>query len=362
MSVFKSCLIGWSLCALVAGCVAEVGTSDDAVVSRAALQTSSIAFDVALRGTGTASIHASVYTNTAIRRGDTVLAVHGLFETGTTFEPLAEAVFADRALRRRIKRVVAIDMTGHGESGFPISLPEGARFGELTIEDNVAVVLQSIEALRRLRMGPATLIGHSMGGLESQAAQQTLLTQGSSLARRGVRHVVLLAPVPPHGRPWMQPPPSDLSSLVVQDPVLGAYVTLPPFIWVAQAYTTRAGVSVAGAPTPEDVEANGYSGPEPLTVLLQLTESPIALPSGETIVIPRPTVEAGAFAPRHGTRLSLVSFAEDTLVPAPDLADLYQYLTGDTRGRGYHAVTTEDSVHSMFLSNPEGLLAALRER
>jgi hypothetical protein len=159
----------------------------------------------------------------------------------------------------------------------------------------------------------------------------------------------------------MQPPPSDLSSLVVQDPVLGAYVTLPPFIWVAQAYTTRAGVSVAGTPTPEDVEANGYSGPEPLTVLLQLTESPIALPSGETIVVPRPTVEAGAFAPRHGTRLTLVSFAEDTLVPAPDLADLYQYLTGDARGRGYHAVTTEDSVHSMFLSNPEGLLAALRE-
>ena len=49
------------------------------------------------------------------------------------------------------------------------------------------------------------------------------------------------------------------------------------------------------------------------------------------------------------------------VVPAADLADLYQYLTGGTRPRGYRPVATDDSVHSMFLSNPQGMLDALRD-
>jgi len=361
MKRFTTSTIAALALAALLGCTHELDSAQGAVAtSSSALRTTSIDFDVSLRGTGTTNIHATVYSDSARRGGETILAVHGLVETGTTFERLAEAVFADRALRRRVRRIVAIDMTGHGDSGFPENLPQGARFGELTIEDNVSVVVQSIAALRRLRMAPQVIIGHSMGGLEVQAAQQQLLAQGSSLAALGVRRVVLLAPVPPHDRPWTQPPPADLSPFVVQDATLGAYLSLPPAVWIAQAYTTRAGMLVAGAPTPDQVVERGYSGPEALTTVLQLVESPIPLPTGGTLVIPRPSVDAGAFAPRRGTQLSVVSFAEDVLVPAADLADLYRHLTGDARGRRSFAVTTADAVHSMFLSNPAGMLDVLR--
>jgi len=347
-------------CLLALGCAQTSEADADPGAVSEALRTSSIDFDVALRTTGSVNIHATVYTNTEIPWGDTILAVHGLIETGAMYAPLAQTLFADRALRRRIKRVVAIDLPGHGDSGFPENLPDAAKFGDLKIEDNVDVVLQSIDALRRRRLAPQTIIGHSMGGLEVQAVQQALLARGSSLAARGIRSALLLAPVPPHAQTWTQPPASDLSPFLVQDPTLGTYIAFPSAVGVAFSFSTLAGTLAPNAPTPDVAEERGYFGPEPLTTLLQLVESPIALPSGDTLVIPRPTVDAGAFAPRHGTRLSLLSFAQDTLVPAGDLDDLYTHLSGDTRLRRYHEIVSDDAVHAMFASDPEGMLDALR--
>jgi len=39
-------------------------------------------------------------------------------------------------------------------------------------------------------------MGHSMGGLEIQSAQEQLLASGSSLAKHGVFSAILVAPVP----------------------------------------------------------------------------------------------------------------------------------------------------------------------
>jgi pimeloyl-ACP methyl ester carboxylesterase len=196
----------WLLIVALAGCTQDVGSGSGGEVesSAASLRESSLEFEVSVRGTGRATIHATVYTNESAWLGETILAVHGLAETGKTFGPLAEALFEDRALRRRIKRVIAIDLVGRGESSFPEGLPAGVTFGDLAIEDNVSTVLQSIDALRKLRLSPQTIMGHSMGGLAVQAAQQALLDQGSSLAAKGVRSAILLAPVPPHGRPWIR--------------------------------------------------------------------------------------------------------------------------------------------------------------
>jgi pimeloyl-ACP methyl ester carboxylesterase len=338
------------------------GSANDpsVAVAESELTPESLKFPVTLRGTGQVTINATIYRNPRARSGANVLAVHGLSETGFTFRPLAETIFADRRLSSRVKNVIGIDMPGHGDSGFPSNLPNGARFGELTIDDNVSVVIQSLDFLRQKRLNPRIVIGHSMGGLEVQATQQALLAQGSSFAHKGVFGALLLAPVPPHGQQWTQPPPADLTPLLVNDPVLGTFLQLPPQVFIQQAFGTLTGTLPANAPTPEEVVAGRYVGPEPLATVLQLVEATVPLPGGGTITLQRPTVNAGAFSIRNGTIASVVSFSQDPLVPAGDLDDLYRHLTGDSRNLLYRAVTADDAVHAMYISNPEGMLDAIR--
>lgn len=360
-------LTNWILCvALIGGlggCSGAPETEGESIdaVQQNERATHDVTFPVKLRETGSATIHASVYSNPRCRNRTTVLAVHGLSETGFTFEPLAQALFADRVLGATIRRIVAIDMPGHGDSTYPTGLPNGGRFGDLMIEDNVSVVLQSIEALRHKGLPVSVLMGHSMGGLEVQATQESLLAQGSSLRAHGVSSVVLLAPVPPHGRPW-HPAAGDPSAFLKTDATLGTYLQLTPEAFVAQAFSTRAGTIAPNAPTPDEVTAGRYVGPEPITTLLELVEQPIPLPDGTTTVLPRPSVREGAFGPRNGTRATIVSFSEDVLVPAADLKDLYEYLTGDTRDRLYRPVVADDAVHATYISNPEEVVDALRDR
>ena len=348
---------------LLAGCSGSPAASTDESVGRAAsaIGTShDVVFEVSLRGTGTSTIHAHVFDNPTGRGLVSVLAVHGLVNTGFVYEPLAQAIFADAALGRVVRRVLAIDLPGHGDSTFPQNLPDGAKFGDLLIEDNAGVVLQSIDALRRRGMSTPIVIGHSMGGLAIETVQQQLLSAGSSLAAHGVVGAILLAPVPPHGEPWTVPPTGNLGPFLVTDPVLGTYLQIPAAAFVPLAFTTTTGQVAANAPTPDQVTAGRYLGPEPISTLSELVEAAVALPDGGSVTLSRPTVEQGAFAPKHGTLLSIVSFSEDTLVPAADLEPLYAFLTGDSRDRLYHEVTAPDAVHEMLVSDPEPIVDAIR--
>lgn len=354
--IIQALLLG----AAAAGCAAEGDAESELTLHEQALEVHHVSFDVSVRESGAAALSATVYRNS--RRGYlSVLALHGLAETAASFEPLASAIFRDRSLGRRVAQVTALDLIGHGRSGFPESLPAGVTFGQLTIDDNVSVVLQVLEQLHRERRSPQVILAHSMGGLTIQAVQQVLLDSGSSLAALGVRQVILLAPVPPRDRPWQRPPAADLSAFVVQDPPNGPYVDLPPALFVAQAFSTLAGTVAPNAPTPEVVEQEGYSAVEPLITILQLTDSPVPLPDGTTTVLGRPRVSAGAFAARRGTALVLASFSEDTLVPAGNLPDLYGYLSGDTTQRRLVQVVAPDAVHSIYISNPVAVVEAVRE-
>jgi pimeloyl-ACP methyl ester carboxylesterase len=338
----------------------SVGTSESIGTTESALDATDVSFNVAIRGTGTSTIHGHIYTNPANSKGANVLAVHGLSGTGFYFGPLAQALFADAGLSRAIKRIVAIDMPGHADSTYPSNLPDGLLFGDLTIDDNVSVVVQAIDALRSRGLGPKVVIGHSMGGLEVQGAQQALLSAGSSLAAHGVLGAILLAPVPPHGQQWVRPPSGDPTPFIVNDPTLGSYLSLPPAIWIqAGTFTNLAGL-VADAPSVDQVTNGRYVGPEPLTTLLQLIEATVPLPDGGSFTLQRPTVSGGAFAPSHGTPLALVSFSQDVLVPAVNLGPLYEYLTGDTHDVLYSPVVADDAVHGMLISNPTGMLDAIR--
>jgi pimeloyl-ACP methyl ester carboxylesterase len=356
--------VGFASLTGLTACAEETDAASDELVgesiaqSESSLQTRGFDFSVALRETGSAKIHATVFSNERIRRGETVLAVHGLAETGATFEPLARAVFSDRVLTRRVKRIVAIDLVGHGKSGFPEGLPDGA-FGQLTIDDNISVVQQAIHALHDRRLAPTAIVGHSMGGLTVQALQEVLLKQGESLADHGITKAILLAPVPAGEQPWVRPPSPDVSSLLVTDPVLGTYLALPPALFIAQAFSTTAGVPAPNAPTAETVTARGYSAFEPFATLAQLVGIPLPTPAGD-VTLPRPPVSAGAFAEDNGTSLTLFSFSEDTLVPAENLGGLYSYLTGDTNQEQYVPVVADDAVHSQYISNPSAFVKSLR--
>lgn len=349
--------------ALLAGCSASPSApADESVGSTAsAIGTSDdVVFDVSLRGTGTSTIHAHVFDNPSQRGVVNVLAVHGLVNTGFVYGPLAQAIFSDALLGGVVRRVLAIDLPGHGDSTFPENLPDGAKFGDLLIEDNAGVVLQSIDALRRRGLPTPIVFAHSMGGLAIQTVQQQLLAARSSLAAHGVVGAVLLAPVPPHGRPWTVPPTGDLAPFLVTDPVLGTYVQIPAAAFVPLAFTTTTGQIASNAPTPDEVTAGRYLGPEPISTLSELVEAAVPLPDGGSVTLQRPTIEQGAFAPQHGTVLSIVSFSEDTLVPAADLGPLYEYLTGDSRDRLYHEVTAPDAVHEMLVSDPTPIVRAIQ--
>jgi hypothetical protein len=158
----------------------------------------------------------------------------------------------------------------------------------------------------------------------------------------------------------VRPPSPDLSSLLVTDPVLGTYLALPPALFVAQAFSTTAGVPAPNAPTVETVTTRGYSAFEPFATLAQLVGIPLPTPAGD-VTLPRPPVSAGAFAEDNGTSLTLFSFSEDTLVPASNLGGLYSYLTGDTGQGQYVPVVTDDAVHAQYISNPAAFVKSLRK-
>lgn len=308
---------------------------------------SPVCFDVSLRG-GTAEICAAVYENAEANNGRTILAVHGFTETAATWEPLADAMFANNQLSKKIARVVAIDLPGHGASAAPVGLP-GGLFGNLTINDNVAIVIQSIDLLAAEGLAPGSIMGHSMGGLEVQGAQEALLAQGSSLAAHGVSRAILVAPVPAGNAPWTQPPPSNLAPFVVTSADLGSYLNIPPFIArLGGGFTTQAGTLVSG--TPSVAEMPPYVGFEPIVASLQLV--------GQVPGLPRPSVREGAFAPQNGTQLTLISFSQDILTPQVDHDDLYLHLVGHS-GSGFEPVVGPEAVHSMHITDPAGVLNAL---
>lgn len=325
------------------------------------LTESDLYFDVPIRGTGSVSIHANVYENPhAGYFARTVIAVHGFTETANVWAPLADAIFEEAPRGKRVKRIISIDLPGHGESGFPENTPDGSNFGALVIEDYIGVVIASIDTLAAQGLGPQAIYGHSMGGLIVQGVQQTLLDQGSSLADHGVHRAVLIAPVPAHDQQWNQSPTGDVSPFIVFDPVNGTYLDLPAAVFQASSFGTLGGTLAPNAPSIAEIDANGYVGIEPLTVALQLTETPFDTPAGP-VVIPRPSVEEGAFGIANGTLLAVLGFTQDILVPASDLPPLYDHLTGHSHGLLSITIDKPDAVHSMYVSNPEGLIEALHE-
>jgi hypothetical protein len=111
---------------------------------------------------------------------------------------------------------------------------------------------------------------------------------------------------------------------------------------------------VPNTPSVATFVANNWVGPEPITTLLELV--------GTSAPLWRPFVRQNAFQLQNGTVLTVIAGSQDVLTPQVDQPILYTYLTGlSATGRTlYRPVNTDDAVHSMYISNPTGLLDALK--
>jgi pimeloyl-ACP methyl ester carboxylesterase len=320
------------------------------LVSSLASAQQTIAFDAAVSG-GTAPVNVTVYENSSARPGAAnILAIHGFTETAAMWEPLAEALFSRPVTKHLVKRVIALDLPGHGNS--PIPTLAAGLFGDLTLYDNVGVVIQAIDFLRAEGLGARMIVGHSMGGLAIQSAQEQLLQGGSSLAKRGVRSAVLLAPVPVAEITAWMPAQSELPPAYLRFDN-GTYIVLDAVgALFGGGFSTTASTPTMPVITPAAfaLDFTGMIGAEPIVTAGQLVGS---IPG-----LPRPSARAGAFALRNGTLLTVVGFSEDILTPAAQQEPLYEHHLG-RRGLLYQEVVAPDAVHSMVITNPHGMLDQL---
>jgi pimeloyl-ACP methyl ester carboxylesterase len=364
MSAFST-RAGAFLALFVVGC----GAADDAAdrgyeepAHASQIQTSStLDIPVTVRGTGTATLKNNVYSNpsASASASTTILSVPGLGATGRVFEPLTQALLADAALRANVKQAITLDLPGHGQSTLPAGLPAGIKYGDLTLDDHVDIVVQTIEALQKQGSAPALVVSHGVGALYVAAAQQKLLDRGSSLSKLGVRRVLFYAPVPSHGRPWTQPAQeANVNSFFASDATAGTTYKLTPEAWTRQNFTTRAGTLAPTAPAAADLATKGWIASEPLGAVLQLTET--APPAGGAVVN-RPTVNAGVFAAANGTQLITVAFAENNAVSAADVTSFHQHLSGDTANANLVTVEGPDAVSSAFITSPGKVLESTRK-
>jgi pimeloyl-ACP methyl ester carboxylesterase len=311
-----------------------------------------IAFNVSVTG-GSAPVSVTVYENPDARvTGATVLAVHGFTETAAAWQPLTAALFSHPATKNRVKRMIALDLPGHGYSPLP-TLATPANFGSLTIYDNVSVVIQAIDYLRAHGLGARVLMGHSMGGLAIQAVQEKLLANGSSLSQHGVYRAILLAPVPVANITAWTPAAATIPTSYYRFDN-GTYIVIDNNgALFGGGFSTTASTPTAPVITPAAFALNftGLIGAEPSVTAGQLV--------GAIPTLPRPSARQGAFAPLvNGTLLTIIGFSEDILTPAALQPALYQHLLG-RQGLMYQEVVAADAVHAMFITNPRGMLDQL---
>jgi len=354
MTSFSKHVFGAVLALSVVGCGEEGSASESDLQPEVAAQvaaSSTVDIPVTLRGTGKATLKASVYKNPTVGGAATILSVPGFTATTKSLEKLAAATFANTATGPAVKQIIAVDLPGHGAS----TKTTGVKFGDLTIEDYADAITQSIQALSAAGNGPQLVFGLGSSGLAIAVAQDKLLKSGSSLAKLGVTSAVLYVPVPSAGQPWTTPAtPATISTFITKTDADGSTFKVTDELWSRQGFTNKAGTGGIGAPAAAEITSKGYNAVEPLGVVSQLTG--IAGPAGTPVA--RPTVAANAFATANGTNLIVVGFSESIQVTTADASAFYVYLTGDSAKGKFAEVVDPLAVTNAFFTIPEKVIAS----
>jgi len=191
------------------------------------------------------------------------------------------------------------------------------------------------------------------------AERQALKSNSTDLRQEfGIKHVVLMAPVPGQPISWAFADSGTalavLGQFVTFAPALGIHINIPDAVWPILFFSADSfGNVVPGAPTPADVAALGYNALEPLLSALELV--------GTTPFV-RPSVDARLFGPDSKTTLQIVSYERDTIILPSESAQLYEHLTGDSSGAGSAVVSGAEAVHDLHVSDPSFLLNQIAGR
>jgi pimeloyl-ACP methyl ester carboxylesterase len=316
-------------------------------------------FSVFLPGGGIVDIQLDNYENPTKDAGSkTLLAVHGLGHTGRTFEPLANRLFK-KSGSDEIGRVLALNFPGRNGSG----LPSNKHFGDLTIEDFTAILIGVLDQLHTQRVRIESIVGHSMGGLIVQTAQNRLISTGTSLQKQyGIENVYLLSPSIPNPLPWLfadSGAASQIAEILVSpdDPILGTYLQVlsdDPVkqaelfgIWLTIFFTNRSGEFVEGTPFTTALESN-YVSNEALIMTRQLL--------GANGFV-RPSVNPGIFERKVQKCFRIVTFSEDLDVSGENLLqehqDLYRFLTDKPPSQNVVFVEASNAVHDAYITTPK---------
>lgn len=310
--------------------------------------------DVTFRPGAALDIHVRVFVNESFPcrgRERTAFAVHGLNHTANTWERLAEAFF--RGPRSdQLCRLAAVDLPGSGKSGIPD--PAVIPFGNLLIQDYVTVLIEVLDRLADRGVRPRIAMGHSQGTQTLQTLQQALLERGTSLADRfGITKMVTFGTIGPREAPNAPGPAAPL----VEEAFATALNTteergthfdsdkVGPEFFVKFWFSNLELELSSRAPSPAEVEANGWDADDPLLVVLQTAGL-----SG----FRRPSVQAGAFGPEAGTRLQVVDFADDPWSLTANAREIYLHLTGDESLSGFVSLDdpAHEAVHDLQITDP----------
>jgi Alpha/beta hydrolase family len=306
---------------------------------------------VQIRPNVTATIEAQVLVNPNNPTGGrTVLFQHGLAHTGNTGKNLATKLFSTPATSAKISQIVLIDQPGHGNS----TLPTGLLFGNLGQNDYANVLIESLDALQANGINVDALVGHSMGGLIINLAQNILVSQSTSLFTRfGITNAIFLSPSPNGNVPWIS---ADLLvGTILAIPHIktstdkGTYVEVAALTWQLLFCTNLLGLPVPGTPTISTINSAPYIAIEPYVAAAEL----LGIPGH-----PRLPVTAGIFGSTYGTVTRLVTNSQDKFILPFESQANYRFLTGDTTDARFQTIPTLDSAHDMYLTNPQGLINA----
>ncbi len=321
--------------------------------------------DVKIRKGVSVDINVLVLKNTDPRAffGKTIVALHGLANTASTWKPMATELFTENPIGRKVRYILAINLAGRGYSSLPKG-EAGLLFGEMGLEDHVQTVINTLERIRQVGFRPRTIMAHSQGGLMVEMVQHALIQSGSSLrAKFGIKKVFLIAAIGPKQVSWDFADYGDAAKAVGSfvgpyHEELGFHLDLDDLDWLGLFFAVNPGADpseIRLAPNAPiyDVSTENYNSPEPYQACLEL----VGLKTKD-FEVERPMVDRGIFD-KTGTELAYVAMSLDGFQTEDEQKSVYEYLTNDSEMKRFAVVESEDAVHSMYISNPRELLESL---
>ena len=295
------------------------------------------------------------------RKGTGVFFVQTAGHTAHFFDPLAAAlVMAPNTIRD----AYAINLPGHGASGWPDDLT----YGELSIKDYALATYQVLNQMKFVEnRNVQTICGHGYGGLvveylESELSKGTPMLPpwgphpSSSLENDfGIGNVILMASSMPKELPWADvdapfgtgKAKDFIVKYVVDDPMLGKIIAVDDAAFVNALFAVN-NVPVAGTPSGADLAR--IKSIEPFRTTGEYLG--VDFQGGSPVAIPRvPSVAPGLWLWKN---LTVVAFQFDPFALPSEEQALASYLKP---GLGMTEILDSEAVHDMPYSKPGALLS-----